>query len=456
MSRLPIRIRLTAAFALAMAVLLTVSGLVIYLRLASSLDRTLDAGLRSRADDVAALVRQSSRGLAETPEATLVEADESFAQVVRADGRIVDSSPQLQRRAVLSRPELARARRAPLFLDGRLVPGSDERVRLLAAPVTARGERLVIVVGSSREPRDEALSSLRTQLVLGIPVALLLASLLGYVLTGSALRPVESMRRRAEEIGEGASGQRLPVPPSRDEIGLLGETLNAMLARLEEALERERRFVADASHELRTPLGLLKAELELALRRPRSPEDLEAALRSAAEETDRLSRLAEDLLVLARADHGRLPLRVEELDVRELLARVAARFGRRGEDVEIAAPPGLTVPGDRLRLEQAVGNLLDNAFRHGRGQVGAFAGREGGEVVVHVLDEGDGVPAAVLERLGERFARGDEARSAGGVGLGFAIVAAIARAHGGSAALTNRPGGGADARLALPAHSDRP
>src|SRR5262249_11541251 len=151
----------------------------------------------------------------------------------------------------------------------------------------------------------------------------------------------------------------------------LGVTLNEMLGRLEETLARERRFVADASHELRSPLALLKTELELALRGRRSPDELEASLRSAAAETDRLAQLADDLLVLARADQGRLPLRREPVPARELLTRVAARFRARGRaagrPIEVVAADGLVASADELRLEQAVGNLVENAFRHAAG-----------------------------------------------------------------------------------------
>ena len=188
--------------------------------------------------------------------------------------------------------------------------GFDERVRLLARPTDNR----VVVVGATREDRDEALSSLGTVLLTGGPIALLLAAGAGYWLASAALRPVGAMRREAAEISRLGSGRRLPVPPAGDELSKLGGTLNEMLARLESSAERERSFVASASHELRTPLALLKTELELALREGRSAEELRAAVASAAAESDRLVQLAEDLLVLARADEGRLPVRPERLD----------------------------------------------------------------------------------------------------------------------------------------------
>jgi signal transduction histidine kinase len=258
------------------------------------------------------------------------------------------------------------------------------------------------------------------------------------------------MRRKASGVTEANPGERLPVPPSRDEISRLGETLNEMLARLESALDRERGFVADASHELRTPLAILRTELELALREGRSEDELRAALRSASEETDRLSRLADDLLVLARSDRGTLPLRLEPLSARELLEGVATRFRLAAGEVEVDAGEGLRVSGDRLRLEQALGNLVANAVAHGDGPVRLSAAARDGQVEMHVEDVGPGLPAAYVERAFERFTRADSARSGGGAGLGLAIVDAIARAHGGRAGISPRDRG-ADVWIALPA-----
>ena len=264
------------------------------------------------------------------------------------------------------------------------------------------------------------------------------------------------MRRKAADVSEDRPGERLPLPPADDEIRRLGETLNAMLARLEAALERERGFVADASHELRTPLASLKTELELALRRDRTPEELRRALRSASEETDRLSRLADDLLVLARSDRGTLPLRIEPVRARELLDGVAAQFRTSGHEVQVDVPDGLELHGDRLRLEQAVGNLVANAATHGDGAVTVSARQQDGAIELHVEDEGEGLPPGFAERAFERFTRADEARGGGGAGLGLAIVAAIARAHGGragfSAARDRAPTRGSRSRLSSKTH----
>ena len=238
---------------------------------------------------------------------------------------------------------------------------------MLAVP---DGEQVLVVARPLRQT-EETLHRLFGGLLVAGPVGLLLATLGGYLLAAAALRPVESMRRRASAISATTPGARLPVPPSRDEIRDLAETLNEMLARLEAALEHERRFVADASHELRTPLALLKAELELALRRPRSAEQLRAAVGSAAEETDRLVLLAEDLLLIARSDQEALGLRVEPVDLGELARSTADRFAERasGEHrrIDVEVPPHTEVPADRLRLEQALRNLVDNALGYGEG-----------------------------------------------------------------------------------------
>lgn len=436
-----------------MAVVLGATGAFLYLRLDSELSSQITQNLRSRADDVSALVQTTDQGLSQSGP-RLTEVGESFAQVLGERGEIVDATPGLDARPLLTPGELARASRGTIVVERDYLPEADEPVRLLASPVDAQGERIVVVVGASVDDQEAALGGLRTQLLIGGPLALLVASIAGYLLAAAALRPVESMRRRAAEISTTATGQQLPVPPARDEIHRLGETLNEMLARLEDALARERRFVADASHELRTPLALMKTELELALRRTRSQAELEDAIRSAAEETDRLSQLAEDLLVIARSEQGELPLRTEDVAVGQLLDAVAERFASRARDsgrtIVVVPSPPTAVHGDALRLEQALGNIVENALRHGSGPVRLRAEQRNGVVELHATDDGTGFPPEFLPRAFERFSRADEARGRGGTGLGLAIVDVIARAHGGSAQAANRPEGGADVWLALP------
>lgn len=447
MSRLPIRVRLTLAFTVAMALVLAATSVGLYLRLGSTLDEAIDDALEVRAAELAALAERGE--LRATGEAD----DEQFVQLLDGRGTVLVSTPSLRSEPLLHAGELPGAgSQRPFERDS--VPGIEGRARALAVSVGGTGERRVLVVGASLEDRDEALAGLLGELALVEPVALLLAALLAYVLATAALRPVEAMRAEAAVISAAEPGRRLSLPPAADEVSRLGETLNAMLGRLETALERERSFVAEASHELRTPLALLETELELALGRPRTAAELEAVVRSAASETDRLVRLAEDLLVLARVDGGALPLLRTEVSVPDLFATVARRFRARaeatGRAVELDAPAGLVVSGDAIRLEQALGNLVENAFRHGGGAVRLAARSRPGGVELHVEDEGSGFPPDFLPRAFERFDRAEASRSGPGAGLGLPIAEVIAHAHGGVAAAANRPGGGADVWLTIP------
>ena len=434
-----------------MALVLGATGVFLYLNFAADLDSTIDEGLRSQATAVAALIKEADSGLSE---GRFPDRAESFAEILDGRGRVFDSTPQVGRHVLLTAAELRRARRGPAFFDRGPLPGLRDESRLLALPARAQGRRLVVVVGTSTETRTESLASLLRLLLIGGPVALLLASLAAYGLAAAALRPVEAMRARAAEISAEDPDRRLPVPPAKDEISRLGVTLNAMLQRLGDALAHERRFVADASHELRTPLAILKAELELALSQGRTREELEAALASAAEETDRLTQLAEDLLVIAQADRGGLPVALDVTDVAEVLDGVGRRFDRRaaecGRSLALSAELGLRAPADRLRIEQALGNLVDNALRYGAGPVDLVAKSRNGHVELHVLDRGPGFPEEFVERAFERFSRADPSHGMGGAGLGLAIVDSIARAHHGEAHAVNRPGGGADVWLELP------
>ena len=452
MSRAPIKLRVTLAFAAAMAVLLTALGLFIYLRHEQQLNEIIDQGLRSRADEVGALIARSGGGLRD-PDAA-VDREESFAQVLARDGEIVDTAPQLAGRPLLAGPELDRAASEPVFLNRPSVKGLEGQARLLARPVHVGGRNLIVVVGASVDDRDESLAGLRTILLIAGPVALLLASLAGYAVAGAALRPVEAMRRRAAAITAAEPEQRLPLPESDDELRRLGATLNAMLGRLEAALVRERAFVDDASHELRTPLAAHKTELELALRYSKSADEMRAAVSSGIEEVDRLIELAEDLLVLARSEQGKLALELRPVALPEVLEDVHRRFVARAAESDrtlIVEPTnGRRVEADRLRLEQALTNLVENALQHGAGEITLRAGERDGAVELHVEDRGAGFSPEFIGRAFERFSRGDPARTGAGTGLGLAIVEAIARAHRGSAGARNRDGGGADVWIRLP------
>lgn len=443
MSRLPIRVRLTLAFAVAMAFVIGALAVLVYVRVGDALLTSVDQTLRAETSDLVARANV---------EPDLVDPEFAggarLAQLLGSDGEPIRSTPQ-NLPPLLDRRDAVRTVHGVRTLRTVKLKGQSGEWRVLAVPLPPGG---AVVVARSLAVREEALHRIYREFLIVGPLAVLLASLAGYALAAAALRPVETMRRRAADVTAAKRGV-LPVPRARDEISRLAETLNDMLGRLGAALDHERRFVADASHELRTPIALLRTELELALRRPRSPEELRVALASALEETERLSRLAEDLLLLARAEEGSLPLRTQRTDLSALFQSVARRFAARargtGRDVR-AEPTSAIVDADPARVEQALDNLVDNALSYGAGDVVLFATSSNGVIELHVADGGPGFDDAFLARAFERFSQADEARGGGGAGLGLSIVQLIAAAHGGSVGAANRSGGGADVWLSVP------
>ncbi len=439
--RLPIRTRLTLVFAGMTLVVLAGAAAALLLGFRAEMRRTVDQGLLS--------LSLSMQGDPVSAVGAVASSDEVFAQYLAADGTLV-TSDGLKEPLVSNTVTdgLGSAR----FFD-REVTTFEERVpaRILATPVDGG----ILVIGVDVEDQNEAVARLATLVAVGGPVLLLALSVLGWILAGAALRPVEELRSEASAISVSEPDRRLPVPETGDELQRLAETLNGMLDRLHDALDRERRFVDEASHELRTPLGVLKAEVDLALKESRGRDELEAALRSIAEETERLRRLTQDLLVLARSDRGRLPVHRAEVDVSSIIERVAAEFEDRtrvGGVILRVSGSNVRAPVDGDRLRQAVENLADNAIRHaGRGgTVEIRATLEGDRLRVVVSDSGTGFPADLLDRVFEPFARADDDREAEGAGLGLAIVRAVAEAHGGSVTARNREDGGASVSLDLP------
>ena len=433
---------MTAAFALAMTLLIAAMGLFVYERQESNLDEIVSTSLRSRSDDVAALVRSSDSSRSVVGGPRLVESDEGFIQILTANGRLLDGTTQ--NRVPSLRPDEARkAARGPVVLE-RQVAGvdPDAPVRILARPARSQGRTLVVVTGASLADRNDTLSALSRSFLIGGPIAVLLASAVGYLLATIGFRPVEAMRQRAKRISLSRHGERLPLPEAHDEIRRLGETLNEMLARLESSFERERQFVVDASHELRTPLAVVKAELEAAMRAEgNGGGTVRESLLAALEETDHLGQLAEDLLLIARSADGELPVRPESVELRDLLERTGHRFADRaseqGRRIHVDAPQDLRVAMDPLRSRQALWNLVDNALRYGAGDIRLAARANGNAVEIDVSDEGPGFPADLAPHAFERFSRGDEARTRTGTGIGLAIVRVIAEAHGGTAEIVD-------------------
>ncbi len=440
MSRLAIRARLTATFAAAMVLVLAAAGLFVYLRLRADLDESIDTGLRARTEAVAAAVREGDPAPAEAGPGGGEERDEGFAVVLSPAGRFLEGVGGA-RGPVLDPSRIERVAAGAVVSDERRIEGIAGTARVLARRASAEPGSPVVAAGQSLEDRDETLSGLVGAFAVGGPLAVAVASLIGYGLAAAGLAPVEAMRRRATEVSLTGGEERLPLPVADDEIRRLGETLNDMLDRLRRSFERERRFVANASHELRSPVAVVKTELEGALRAGDYGPQVGEALLAAVEECDHLSQLAEDLLVVARAADGQLPVRAETLEAASLLADVRERFSERaaqhGRPISIEAPPDLTVWGDPLRLRQALGNLLDNALRHGDGAIMLAAHPADGGVELEVSDGGPGFESGIVEQAFERFSRGDEARGRSGTGLGLAIVRTVAEAHGGRAEIVH-------------------
>jgi signal transduction histidine kinase len=311
---LPIRARLAIVCGILVGAMVIALGALVYLRLEADLRAAADDGLASRADQL----------VAEPPSGSVVDPGPSdvgdvFAQILTRDGAVVATTPGLPAGPVVPLGDL-QGLVAPRSFE-MTVPTTDEPVvaRLLETPVP---DGRVIVTGVAFDDQRDVLDHLLSLFAVAGLVAVALAGGVGWVVAGAALRPVERMRLESEAVSGSEPGRRLAIPATQDELAALGESLNRMLDRLEAAVARERRFVADAGHELRTPLANLKAELDLALRRARSASELVDALQSASEETDRLARLAEDLLILAGADGGRLPI----LDIRQFQVAVEISF----------------------------------------------------------------------------------------------------------------------------------
>lgn len=313
--RLPIRVRLTLIFAAAMLFVLTACGVVVFERVRSQVDARINLDVSRQASALLSRVVGSQSGLTVGVTHPLGRGRQ-VAQILDSHGRVLASSPGLKGVPLLKGRQLKAALRHRVKSDRPKRDPLPSSVRLISTPISVPGHGSgVLIVGTSLDERAASLSSLALALVIVGPIALLIATAAGYRLTRATLEPVELMSRRAAEVSPGEPWVRLPLPPADDEIRELGSTLNEMLGRLEESLAREQAFVANASHELRTPLSNLRIELDLALRRPRSPEELVEALRSVQGEVDRLSDLADDLLVMARADDG-LPIRTHAAPAR--------------------------------------------------------------------------------------------------------------------------------------------
>ena len=418
---LPLRARLVAGFVAAMLVVLTAAGAFLYWRVEYGLDSQLDATLEQAEDTIRPLI-----GADGTPRST-TRADATGVgwQVLGTDGAVVASGGLLAGRTPVPVTDL---RGGQHVLDvGTMLPISADPLRMSVTPLSPDGSGY-LVLALSRSHRDEALRELLAQLLIAGFGALLVTAVVGDALARAALRPVERYRVRAQEISEGSAELRLEVPEERDdEVTRLGRTLNDMLASLEAALVRERRFVDEASHELRTPLTLLSGRLQLARRRRRTVAEHEQILDELSVDTDRLVTLADQLLDLGA------PVASGAADAAEAVRTLVARHQAAGDSpIALHRPAGpAPVACSPEVLDRVVSNLVTNAARHGAEPITVDVARHGSWTAVTVADEGPGMSAELLARATERFARADDARSRPGAGLGLALVEHLVRAAGG-------------------------
>jgi two-component system OmpR family sensor kinase len=448
----PIRFRLALAFTGAAALLLAV-GIWLFVSLVSSaLLSSIDSQLATAAGLAGRYTAPAS--LTGPAGGSSLLQGEYLVQLIDNAGRVQDASPEAGSVSILGTADLRRARSQRLTTTIRL---DGESTRVVAEPYAGH-PGWIAVAAMPLEGYDRNVTSVQTGAAAAGAVLIVVAALGSYLLARRALIPVERMRQQVATLSATQDSSLIAVPPTNDELATLAHTMNDLLARLHDALSRERALVADASHELRTPLAVLSGELELAARPGRSTEELRAAVASAAEEVVRLNHLTEDLLFLARSDSGHLLLHRKTVAIEDLLRRAAdAAAGRaRVRDVrlEVKVPAGLRASVDPDRLRQAVDNLIDNALRVAprNSAIELRAAATSGRLVVDVLDRGPGFPPDFLPVAFERFLRpgGDRAREGGGSGLGLAIVSVAATAHGGTAEARNRSDGGAMVRIDVP------
>jgi two-component system OmpR family sensor kinase len=428
--RLPLKPRLVAGFALAMLVVLVAAGAFVWWRVEYALDHRLDQDLTTQSSDL----RQAATHLEPAAALRSLRDEARRTQLLTPDGAVLAAGLGLPAGPLLRPAQARQAAVTPLHTGrGYLFSARGRHLRILAVPVHGPAGAAVAVTAVSLAPRDEALRELLAQLATANLLALAIASFVGYRLARAALDPVERYRARAASIAQGATGVRLDLPdgPS-DEITRLGTTLNAMLDAQERAAARQKQFIDDASHELRTPLTALSAEIELALRKPRTAAEYQNTLRRLAGDTAELIDLAETLLTLGTLDSATPEAR--EFDAADVLNAAARRANAQvgtARKVAVDAGQDISIFADETLLARALGNLVDNAVRYGAGKITLGARRTSGAIALSVHDEGPGMRPEFLPHAAERFRQDEASRSGPGAGLGLSLVDAIATAHGG-------------------------
>jgi signal transduction histidine kinase len=449
--RASVRSRSTAAAVIVVAVALAVGAAVLLLLLQRALITSVSDAAGGRAADVAGQISEEgtaglARDLQETTRPSqLIQVLDHRGQVIATSSARVGTTPLAELRPDSGVTEQVEVGTLPLIDD-------DHPYLIVARGTDYQGQRFTVIVASSVQAQRETVGTVTQYLLIGFPVLLAVVGVAGWLLVGRALGPVERIRSRVQGIGAGDLTDRVPVPATRDEIARLAATMNEMLDRLQAGQETQRRFVADASHELRSPLATLAAALEVADADPtgRAWKDSRPVM---AAETDRMRRLVEDLLLLAKADDTGLRMQRTEVDLDDLVEAEIRRLRNAGSGLTVTGDVRpVRVVGDPARLSQLIRNLVDNAVLAAHATVALATAEHDGFAVLTITDDGDGIPEADRNRVFERFVRLDasRARGSGGSGLGLSIVQEITRAHQGTVTLTPATMGGTTATVTLP------
>jgi signal transduction histidine kinase len=462
-----VRLRLTLLYSVILALTLLAFSTVVYVTVRWSTYETLKGSLRADAERVVGIRKWVSLHEFQLPTEQFATKN-TFFQVRGLDGRVVNRTANLYDRDI---PMGDKARSAALYgasgPEFVQAPDGDGRWLVYNRDITVNNVRVgLLQAARSLEDQDETLGALRKFLAVGGVLATALAFLVGWMLSGAALRPINRMTQTARAIGaEQDFGRRVRHSGPNDEVGRLASTFNTMLAqlggaygRLEHALQAQRRFVADASHELRTPLTSIRGNVALLERTPPiSPEDRRAVLDDVRDESDRLIRLVNDLLALARADAGR-PMRSEAAPLRPLVEELCrqSRALAPGRELVCDDVTDHAAQGDRDAIKQVLLILLDNAlkFTPPGGMVSVQARASGDRVELTVSDTGPGISDEALPHIFERFYRADAARSGGGAGLGLAIARTLVEAQKGGLSVRSEPGRGSAFTVSLPRAAD--
>jgi len=466
---MPLRVRLTLWYGSALASVLIIFSVVLYVIIARNLRDAVDQSLEETA--TTAVRSLEERGflplldedelLSQFPELARID---KFFQIFSPSGTITIRSPNIKQHDVpLSRIALQTTFNGQTILESAKYP-NEPPLRLISVPINYRGRLLYIVqVGTSMESIEDTLDRFLLLLIVAVPVALTVSLAAGWFLAGRALRPVDAITLAAQRIAGGDLSQRLTMPPASDEIGRLAGTFNNMIGRLDASFRQIRQFTSDASHELRTPLTVMKGETELVLRKPRPLEDYQSVLESNLEEIDRMSRIVEELLFLSRADMGEVKMDAMPVALEALVADIHRQATLLGQDRQIEVELGIVMPalvlGDELRLHELLLNLVENAvkYSYSKGKVRISLVSDGRQAILSVADQGIGIAPEDRPKIFSRFFRTDDARAhtKKGTGLGLAICAWIVEAHKGRINVQSEVGQGSTFTVTLPLAPNR-